>query len=135
MPPSLRDLVSYTSNFLSQLPLFKSVFHNISPYEPLSGAPFCPLDGPISCLNTTPVTGDSCCFVHPGGRVLLAQFWDQEVLASGAEEGWTLHGLWYGMSFSLPAQKQISTPDGHVKMADFGQPSHLQPLAKMIDAR
>lgn len=65
------------------------------PYEPLSGAPACPIDGPLSCHNSTPIAGDpSCCFVYPGGRILLTQFWDREVHVGGAEEDWTLHGLW-----------------------------------------
>ncbi len=92
---SLRALVSYASNFVSQIPFLNNSPRNVSPYEPLSGAPSCPLDGPMSCQNSTPVTGDSCCFVHPGGRILLAQKWDPEIHASGAEEDWTLHGLWY----------------------------------------
>lgn len=100
MAPSLRALVSYASNFASQLPLLNSYLRPVSPYEPLSGAPSCPLDGPTSCHNSTPIVGDSCCFVHPGGRMLLTQFWDQEVHAGGAEEDWTLHGLWY----AYPAQ-------------------------------
>jgi ribonuclease T2 len=94
MAPSLRALVSYASNFASQLPWLNSYLQPVSPYEPLSGAPPCPLDGPTSCHNSTPIVGDSCCFVHPGGRMLLTQFWDQEVHAGGAEEDWTLHGLW-----------------------------------------
>lgn len=67
---------------------------DVTPYVPLSGAPSCPIDGPTSCLNSPPSTGDSCCFVYPGGRMLLTQFWDREVHAGGAEEDWTLHGLW-----------------------------------------
>jgi len=94
MAPSLRALVSYASNFIAQLPFFDTYLGDVSPYEPLSGAPSCPFDGPVSCQNSTPITGDSCCFVHPGGRMLLTQFWDQEVHAGGAEEDWTLHGLW-----------------------------------------
>ncbi len=92
---SLRALVSYASNFVSQIPFLNNGLSHVSPYEPLSGAPSCPLDGPVSCQNSTPITGDSCCFVHPGGRLVLAQFWDPEIHASGAEEDWTLHGLWY----------------------------------------
>ena len=92
---SLRALVSYASSFVSQIPFLNSDLRNVSPYEPLSRAPSCPLDGPVSCQNSTPITGDSCCFVHPNGRILLAQYWDPEIHASGAEEDWTLHGLWY----------------------------------------
>ncbi len=64
-----------------------------APYAPLSGAPSCPIDGPMSCRNNTPAA-DSCCFLYPGGRVLLTQFWDRAVHAGGTEEDWTLHGLW-----------------------------------------
>lgn len=68
---------------------------HVTAYEPLSGAPSCPIDGPLSCHNSTPIAGDqSCCFVYPGGRILLTQFWDREVHVGGAEEDWTLHGLW-----------------------------------------
>ena len=105
MSLSLRELVSLAGRFLSQIiPLpsvigkscFFSQFHsgNVTPYEPLSGVPSCPIGGPLSCHNSTPVSDDSCCFVYPGGRMLLAQFWDRKVLADGAEEDWTLHGLW-----------------------------------------
>jgi len=98
MAPSLRSLLNLASNFVAQLPLsFKGPqpLPDVVPYIPLSGAPSCPLDGPTSCLNSTPVAGDSCCFVYPGGRILLTQFWDQQVHAGGAEEDWTLHGLWF----------------------------------------
>lgn len=94
MGPSLRALVSYASNLIAQFPLFDNYLGDVSPYEPLSGAPSCPFDGPVSCQNNTPVTGDSCCFVHPGGRMLLAQFWDEEIHVGGDEEDWTLRGLW-----------------------------------------
>lgn len=67
----------------------------ITPYDPLSGAPSCPISGPLSCHNNTPIAGDgSCCFIYPGGRMLLTQFWDSEVHVGGSEEDWTLHGLW-----------------------------------------
>ena len=110
---SLRSFFSYAGSLLSHFQSPFSLLDDLhsqsissSPssfYQPpLSGAPSCPLDGPISCHNNTPVTGDSCCFVHPGGRMLLTQFWDQKVHAGGAEEDWTLHGLWcvsYGLIF------------------------------------
>lgn len=98
---SLRAVLAYASNLLSRLPFsFETspaagvLGIDVVPYTPLSGAPSCPIDGPLSCHNSTPVAGDSCCFVHPGGRVLLTQFWDQEVHAGGTEEDWTVHGLW-----------------------------------------
>ncbi|KAK3685384.1 ribonuclease T2-like protein [Podospora appendiculata] len=99
---SLRAIVSYAANVWSQLPFsgngpssFDVQPSSSSFYEPLSGAPSCPFDGPMSCHNSTPIAGeDSCCFVYPGGRILLTQFWDPQVYAVGAEEDWTLHGLW-----------------------------------------
>ncbi|KAK4211035.1 putative ribonuclease T2 precursor [Rhypophila decipiens] len=107
MAPSLQSLFSYAGSLLSQFGAQSptSQFDSIQPrpisgsssssyYQPLSGAPSCPIDGPISCHNNTPIAGDSCCFVYPGGRMLLTQFWDQKVHAGGAEEDWTLHGLW-----------------------------------------
>ncbi|KAK4448165.1 ribonuclease T2 [Podospora aff. communis PSN243] len=95
MASSLRSLLAYAGGLFSQLPGAPEAQSDIRPfYEPLSGAPSCPIDGPISCHNNTPIVGDSCCFVHPGGRLLLTQFWDQKVHAGGAEDDWTLHGLW-----------------------------------------
>ncbi|KAK2603123.1 hypothetical protein N8I77_009603 [Diaporthe amygdali] len=118
---SIRSALAYAGNLLSQFPLLQDVsnpFSNlidpilgsvsevvptssdsyngeVTHYEPLSGAPSCPINGPTSCHNNTPVAGDdSCCFVYPGGRMLLTQFWDREVHVGGAEEDWTLHGLW-----------------------------------------
>jgi ribonuclease T2 len=104
-PSSFRSLLSYAGGFLSQLP---TSLHNpgpiadIVPYEPLSGIPSCPIEGPTSCHNSTPIAGDSCCFVYPGGRMLLTQFWDTQIHAGGSEQDWTLHGLWYVLD-SLPS--------------------------------
>ncbi|KAI0875507.1 ribonuclease Trv [Hypoxylon argillaceum] len=128
---SLRSLLTYANNFVSQVPLLGSISNNIpnsllsvfdpshsssssqppaanlpyetdydeqrildgiTPYDPFLSAPSCPLDGPISCNNQSAT--DSCCFIHPGGRLLLTQFWDEEVHVGGGEEDWTLHGLW-----------------------------------------
>ncbi len=76
-----------------------------APYVALSASPSCPLDSPTSCHNSTPVAGDGCCFVYPGGRMVLAQFWDRELPSGGGdgagEEDWTLHGLWYVGQFVL----------------------------------
>jgi len=94
-PNSLRSLFGFAGNLLSQTPLPGLNSRDVAFYQPLSAAPSCPLDGPTSCHNSTPIAGDSCCFVYPGGRVLLTQFWDQQVHAGGAEQDWTLHGLWY----------------------------------------
>ncbi|KAI1822908.1 ribonuclease Trv [Xylaria intraflava] len=70
----------------------KPIFGGITPYEPLSSAPSCPLDGPVSCSRNS--GADSCCFLNPGGRLLLTQFWDDKSHVEGGEEDWTLHGLW-----------------------------------------
>lgn len=118
---SLRSALAYASNLLSQLPILQdaaapfsspidpvlestsdvilgssySYDGGVTPYDPLSGAPSCPIDGPLSCSKKTPADGDgSCCLVAPGGRILLTQFWDPYVHAGGAEDSWTLHGLW-----------------------------------------
>lgn len=96
-PSSLRSILAYAGNLFSQIPLPFNIPYQPNAatfYDPLSGAPSCPLDGEMSCHNSTPVVGDSCCFVHPGGKMLLTQFWDEEVHAGGSEEDWTIHGLW-----------------------------------------
>lgn len=111
---SLRAALTYAGNFLAQVPFLQDLpnpFHNptfetgplppsyapytgeVTHYEPLSGAPSCPIDGPVSCQKGGPDEG-SCCFVYPGGRILLTQFWDRDVHVGGSEEDWTLHGLW-----------------------------------------
>ncbi|KAL8367029.1 hypothetical protein RB595_007606 [Gaeumannomyces hyphopodioides] len=104
-PQSLKAFLAYAGNLFAQLPASLNEIPNpfsvgLEPtgrsgqcYIPLSGAPACPVDGPLSCHNSTPVAGD-CCFIHPGGRMLLTQFWDDQVHAGGADEDWTLHGLW-----------------------------------------
>ncbi|KAI0157340.1 ribonuclease Trv [Xylariaceae sp. FL1272] len=120
---SLRALLAYASSFLSPVPFLGDISSSLSgnlpskadshhfppstdsdtaqhpfvgsditPYDPLSGAPTCPLDGPVSCNNQT--AADACCFIYPGGRLLLTQFWDEEIHVGGGEEDWTLHGLW-----------------------------------------
>lgn len=120
---SLRSILAYAGNLISQVPLQLSDVPNplapflgptdptttstttaaaavgtgnaapFTPYIPLSGAPTCPIDGPTSCNNQT--AADSCCFVHPGGRLLLTQFWDEQTHVGGSETDWTAHGLWY----------------------------------------
>ncbi|KAI1339072.1 ribonuclease T2 [Xylariaceae sp. FL0016] len=116
MAPSLRAALAYAANLVSQVPLLGDIADpfqpiisdsnhapqadpgplfdpgSITPYEPLSGAPTCPIDGPVSCQNSS--ASDSCCFIHPGGRLLLTQFWDAEVHVGGGEHDWTVHGLW-----------------------------------------
>ncbi|KAF2093229.1 ribonuclease T2 [Rhizodiscina lignyota] len=46
----------------------------------------------LSCQNTTTVE-NLCCFNHPGGQLLLTQFWDTHP-PTGPEDSWTIHGLW-----------------------------------------
>ncbi|KAH8841711.1 hypothetical protein MCOR27_009539 [Pyricularia oryzae] len=106
---SIRALLAYAGNIFSQVPLggianpFDSgsavvgntgVQQQQCHYSPLTGAPACPIDGPMSCHNSTPVEGNSCCFVHPGGQLMLTQFWDQDIHEGGSDEDWTIHGLW-----------------------------------------
>ena len=106
MLPSIRFGLVYTSALLSlTLPVHGSSSNSqalvnaepnlLSPYVPLSGSVSCPIDGPMSCHNNTPIAGDNCCFVYPGGRMLLTQFWDAEEQAPGSDKDWTIHGLWY----------------------------------------
>ncbi|GJC89243.1 ribonuclease Trv [Colletotrichum liriopes] len=108
MAPSLRAFLTRLTSILptSQTPLTGGASSSsslggangngiaVTPYEPLSGAPSCPIDGPLSCHNATGPVEDSCCFVYPSGRILLTQFWDDTVHAGGADEDWTVHGLW-----------------------------------------
>lgn len=109
---SIRSLFAYASTLFSQVPLQNPDFSGptgdvqagdgsasapftpvgVTSYEPLSGAPSCPIDGPMSCHNQTQT--DSCCFIYPGGRLLLTQFWDDTVHVGGSDQDWTLHGLW-----------------------------------------
>ena len=63
------------------------------PHLVTSLVPSCPIDGPLSCHNSTAVE-DSCCFIYPGGQMLLTQFWDTRP-SIGPNNSWTLHGLWY----------------------------------------
>lgn len=54
----------------------------------------CPIDGPLSCHNTTAIPAeDSCCFIYPSGQLLVTQFWDTRP-SIGPSDHWTLHGLW-----------------------------------------
>lgn len=52
----------------------------------------CPIDSPVSCSNPG-ADVDTCCFESPGGVLLQTQFWDYNP-ATGADDEWTLHGLW-----------------------------------------
>ncbi|CAP72981.1 uncharacterized protein PODANS_2_4050 [Podospora anserina S mat+] len=120
MAPSLRDIVSQATSFISQLPLLGGGSDSFQPpsdvsfYDPLTSGPSCPIDGPVSCHNSTPIAEpNSCCFVYPGGKILLTQFWDQQVHAGGAEEDWTLHGLWPDLCDGTYDQFCNMTPQYH----------------------
>ncbi|KAH6903241.1 hypothetical protein BKA70DRAFT_1227984 [Coprinopsis sp. MPI-PUGE-AT-0042] len=52
----------------------------------------CGTSGSISCRNTT-AAPNLCCFEHPGGLIVLPQFWDTKP-ANGPADSWTIHGLW-----------------------------------------
>jgi ribonuclease T2 len=52
----------------------------------------CP-NAQLSCHNSTAVE-NLCCFNAPGGQILQTQFWDTSP-ATGPEDSWTIHGLWY----------------------------------------
>ncbi|KAI0205072.1 ribonuclease Trv [Astrocystis sublimbata] len=90
--PSVFEHEHTSSSQSSANPLYDTTFNGVSPYDPLSGAPSCPIDGPTSCSDSS-ATG-SCCFIQPGGRLLLTQFWDEKAHVRGNEQDWTLHGLW-----------------------------------------
>jgi hypothetical protein len=102
--PSIRSLASFAGGLLSQIPLGSSP--STSPAHAfISSAPSCPINGALSCHNTT-VEADSCCFIYPGGQLLQTQFWDTSP-SVGPKDSWTLHGLWY-----CPLQP-IPTPPPH----------------------
>ncbi|KIN07326.1 hypothetical protein OIDMADRAFT_89366, partial [Oidiodendron maius Zn] len=98
---NIPSIASLAGGFLSQVPLGSWSPSPNAPAAPpsssqanyFSSAPSCPIDGPMSCHNTT-VAPDSCCFIYPGGQLLQTQFWDTSP-AVGPEDSWTLHGLWY----------------------------------------
>lgn len=50
----------------------------------------CPVDTPWSCSVGG---GDTCCYEGQNGLFLQTQFWDYDP-ATGADDTWTLHGLW-----------------------------------------
>ena len=52
----------------------------------------CPADSELSCSTENPE--DTCCYNHPGGLVLLTEFWDTDPV-TGPVDSWTIHGLWY----------------------------------------
>ncbi|KAL1957430.1 hypothetical protein VTO42DRAFT_5998 [Malbranchea cinnamomea] len=51
----------------------------------------CPADVEPSCSISKPE--DTCCVNHPGGLILVTEFWDTDP-ATGPDDSWTLHGLW-----------------------------------------
>jgi ribonuclease T2 len=62
----------------------------------------CP-NAQLSCHNSTAVA-DLCCFNAPGGQILQTQFWDTAP-ATGPNDSWTIHGLWYVHSRVHPHKK------------------------------
>jgi hypothetical protein len=108
---NLPSIASLAGGFLSQVPLGSWNPAANAPATPspssqlhyFSSAPSCPIDGPMSCHNTT-VAPDSCCFIYPGGQLLQTQFWDTSP-AVGPEDSWTLHGLWYAY---IPTSQSIT---------------------------
>ena len=56
----------------------------------------CP-NAQLSCHNTT-IVENLCCFNAPGGQLLQTQFWDASP-ATGPDDSWTIHGLWYDSLF------------------------------------
>lgn len=50
----------------------------------------CPADSPLSCSSGT---SDTCCYEGTNGLFLSTQFWDYNP-ATGADDQFTLHGLW-----------------------------------------
>ncbi len=89
MAPSLRSLLAYAGTMFSPVqPHAEAVS-----YTPLSLAPSCPLDVPLSCHNTTAVADDSCCFVYPHGRFALSHTWKDLAQTPEALDSWTLGGL------------------------------------------
>ncbi|EKD17553.1 uncharacterized protein L3040_006672 [Drepanopeziza brunnea f. sp. 'multigermtubi'] len=110
--PSLQTLTYYASSLLAQLPLLStkppqppaSSIDSPRPLTSYSPPPsffpppsssfihHCPIDSPTSCHNSTAYP-DTCCFVYPGGQILLTQFWDTGP-SIGPADSWTLHGLW-----------------------------------------
>ncbi|RPB00769.1 ribonuclease T2 [Choiromyces venosus 120613-1] len=88
MPFSMRSIVCVLG--LSQAALgFQSYARGLSS---IAGTPASCSNTQISCRNTTAVPG-ACCFNHPGGQLLLTQFWDTNP-STGPVDAWTLHGLW-----------------------------------------
>jgi ribonuclease T2 len=101
--PSLRTLLSALPGLgmLTQTPITNNnngkpdmrlaVQPNVRLTAP-SLAQQCPIDGPLSCQDRGD-GADKCCFITPGGQLVLTQFWDTHP-SVGPEDSWTLHGLW-----------------------------------------
>lgn len=68
----------------------------------LSALQSCSSNVPLSCHNKTTVPDASlCCFNAPGGLLVQTQFWDTDP-ATGPDDSWTIHGLWYLSSLPSP---------------------------------
>lgn len=59
-------------------------------FSALAKGESCPSDTPLSCSGSAEA---SCCYEAPGGILLATQFWDYYP-AVGADDEFTLHGLW-----------------------------------------
>lgn len=76
----------------------------------LGGTPATCSNPQLSCHNTT-IVQDLCCFNAPGGQLLQTQFWDYSP-ATGPDDSWTIHGLWYvvtpsSLTFSKTAHTEM----------------------------
>lgn len=80
---------------LSVLPTTHAMMVNWVPdslKQAILGPHECPANLPMTCQNSTPIDNE-CCFESPGGIMLQTQFWDYYP-AIGANDSFTLHGLW-----------------------------------------
>jgi ribonuclease T2 len=68
-----------------------SASHNNTPLSTKGTLSTCPRKD-LSC-QTKFNDQDTCCFNHPGGQILMTQFWDADP-AIGPVDSWTVHGLW-----------------------------------------
>lgn len=72
-------------------PLFQGPLHLFDDPASALRPPLC-LPAVSCSLNRVPNL-DGCCINHPSGHFLATQFWDTQP-AVGANDTWTIHGLW-----------------------------------------